>query len=283
MINYERCTPNDIDDMFEAFTKGFSDYIVKFDLTKERFIELFLNIEGNSIEYSYIARDGSTPIGLMLGGIKTYEGVKTLRCGTLAIDPLYRKQGIAQELYNRHYAIGIEEGCQQLFLEVIKGNDKAIRFYLKQGYDIKYDIFYYQKKDVSSLKDIASPNLQIKEIGYDQAKAFYLARDRSHINWQNDFDYQSHFKNILYLGAYQEGLLVGVLALTQIGKIFYLYVIKSYRLKGIGKQLLSDAVKLHNIPSLHLSMTNNDALRAFLEKLGFELQPLSQHEMYLPL
>jgi len=281
MINYKKCSPNDIDDMFEAFTKGFSDYIVKFDITKERFIELFLNIEGNHTKYSFIAYDQDIPIGLILGGIKIYEGVKTLRCGTLAIDPQYRKQGVAQELFNRHYSIGIENGCQQLFLEVINGNDKAISFYLKQGYEIRHNIFYYQLKDLSSLNYQVPDWNHIKQISFDQALSFYNKHDQSHINWQNDFDYQKHFKNITYFGFYENDLLIGVLAISQTGKIFYLYVISSNRENNIANHLLSFAINKFNIENLNISITDNDELKQFLVQNGFVLQSLSQHEMYL--
>ena len=82
MITYKICTNDDIENMYEAFSIGFSDYMVKFDITLERFIDLFLRIEGNQLEYFLLALDNEKPIGLMLGGIKTYDGVKTLRCGT---------------------------------------------------------------------------------------------------------------------------------------------------------------------------------------------------------
>lgn len=281
VIEYTQCTSNDIDDMFLAFNRGFSDYIIKFDITKERFVELFLHIEGNSTEYSFIARDGNKPVGIMLGGMKVYEGIKTLRCGTLAIDPLYRNQGIAQELFERHKALAIEQGCKQLFLEVIKGNDKAIKFYLKQGYEIKNDIFYYQLKDVTKLNYSLPDSIEIKLIDFDQAKSYYMTNDGSHINWQNDFDYQSHFESIRYVAAFKQDTCVGVLGINNAGKIFYIHVLDSHRLNGIGKSLVSYITNKINMTSINLSITKSDNLPCFLEKLGFSLQSLSQHEMYL--
>ena len=281
MINYKRCTINDSDAMFAAFTKGFSDYIIKFDIDKERFLKLFLHIEGNSYEYSWIALDDNIPVGIMLGGIKDYEGVKTLRCGTLAVDPNYRKQGISQELYNRHLKIGIENGCKQLFLEVIKGNDKAIHFYKKQGYEIKSDIFYYQLKDLKNI-DIQSPtDIKIKKITFDDAKSFYFNNDSSHINWQNDFDYQKHFNNITYFGAYQNDMLVGVTGINQTGKIYFISALEGFELNEIGTYLLSHAKHTLNLGAFNMSLATHIKVIQFLETTGFELQPLSQHEMYL--
>ena len=281
MINYKRCTINDSDAMFAAFTKGFSDYIIKFDIDKERFLKLFLHIEGNSYDDSWIALDDNIPVGIMLGGIKDYESVKTLRCGTLAVDPNYRKKGIAQELYNRHLQIGIEKGCKQLFLEVIKGNDSAIHFYKKQGYEIKHDIFYYQLKDLKNIDVHSSNDFIIKKITFADAKSFYINNDSSHINWQNDFDYQKHVNNITYFGAYQNDVLIGVTGINQTGKIYFISVLEGFELYEIGMQLLSYAMHTLSLGAFSMSLATNDKVIQFLETTGFVLQTLSQHEMYL--
>lgn len=283
MITYKLCSENDLDHMFEAFTKGFSDYMIKFELTKEQFKNLFLGIEGNRYEYSVLAKDDLKPVGLMLGGIKTFDFLKTLRCGTLAVDPDYRRQGVAQELFNRHKSIGLEEKCDQLFLEVIKGNDKAIRFYLKQGYEIKNDIFYYQLKDASILDQCKENRFTFNSITWGDAKNFYLEHDRHHLNWQNDFDYQSQMKEMTYYGSFDNNQLVGVLSITPNGKIFYIYVSEAYRRKGIATSLLHYAKTKTNFKCIKMSVTHKPDLIAYLEKQGFVMQTISQHEMYVSL
>ncbi len=276
MITYKLCSENDLDPMFEAFTKGFSDYMIKFELTKEQFKNLFLGIEGN-------AKDDFKPVGIMLGGIKTYDGLKTLRCGTLAIDPDYRRKGVAQELFNRHHSIGVKENCQQLFLEVIKGNDKAIHFYLKQGYEIKNDIFYYQLKDASLLNDKETNSYMIKSISFENVNDFYHKHDDKHLNWQNDFDYQKQIKEMMYYGSFDQDQLIGVLSMTPNGKIFYLFVHETFRRKGIATSLLHFAKSKANFKSINISVTHKPDLMSYLEKQGFVLQSISQHEMYVSL
>ncbi|WP_052222986.1 GNAT family N-acetyltransferase [Clostridium homopropionicum] len=49
-----------------------------------------------------IAIEGDEPVGVILGGIKNYEGIKTIRCGTLALSSNYRGLGISNALYNLH-------------------------------------------------------------------------------------------------------------------------------------------------------------------------------------
>src|SRR5690554_1531318 len=102
MIRYYNCKDIDSDKIYEAFSVGFSDYIVKMDISKEDFFRLFFGTEGNDVNYSFIALDKDKPIGLILGGIKNYEGTKTIRCGALCVDPDYRGKGISHELFRLH-------------------------------------------------------------------------------------------------------------------------------------------------------------------------------------
>jgi len=41
MITYKRCTETDEDALFEAFQTGFSDYIIRIEMTKDLFIKHF--------------------------------------------------------------------------------------------------------------------------------------------------------------------------------------------------------------------------------------------------
>lgn len=62
MITYKRCTETDEDALFEAFQTGFSDYIIRIEMTKDLFIKHFFGPEGNRPEYSFIAFDDNLPV-----------------------------------------------------------------------------------------------------------------------------------------------------------------------------------------------------------------------------
>lgn len=49
MITYKNCTEVNDDAVFEAFQGGFSDYVFKFQHTKDVFVKNFFGIEGKSI------------------------------------------------------------------------------------------------------------------------------------------------------------------------------------------------------------------------------------------
>ena len=64
------------------------------------FYTTFLGPEGNLLEHSFLALEEGKPAGVILGGIKDYESIKTMRCGTLAVHPNYRGIGVSQNYLN---------------------------------------------------------------------------------------------------------------------------------------------------------------------------------------
>ena len=87
MIQYKRADLVSAEVVFQAFTEGFSDYPIKMTMTLEQFDGRFFGPEGNSRAYSYVALDDAKPVGVILGGIRHWDGLKTLRCGTLCLHP----------------------------------------------------------------------------------------------------------------------------------------------------------------------------------------------------
>lgn len=283
MITYKRCTEVSEDDIFQAFQIGFSDYIIQIEMPKDFFIKRFFGAEGNSLEYSVIALDENKPVGLNLGGIKTYEGIKTLRCGALCIHPGYRGTEVGKRLFEIHKEIAIENSCKQLFLEVIVGNDRAINFYNKRAYEKVYDIIYYSHNKPLELKADLPNDLKIEKIDIDTLRTLNYQIQDIHINWQNDFDYISQINGQVHYGVFKDEKLVGGLSIHPKGKISFLWINSELRHKGIGKGLIYYAVKELNIEKLVTNFSNNANLLGFIKKLNFTKDSISQYEMYCTL
>lgn len=283
MITYKRCIETNEDAIYHAFQVGFSDYMIKMELPKDLFMKRFFGPEGNSLEYSVIAFDDENPIGLNLGGIKVYEGVKTLRCGALCIHPEYRGSGVSRKLFELHKEIAIENNCKQLFLEVIVGNDRAISFYKKMGYDKVYDLTYYSHSNPAEIKATFPKDLEIKKIQFDELRSLNSSIYDIHINWQNDFDYLRHFENLAHYGVFDDSGLIGGLCIHPMGKINFMWLDPAYRGKGVGSWLISQAVEELRPEKLIMNFPNNASLTGFVKRLGFSKDSLSQYEMYQPL
>ncbi|MGG0120133.1 GNAT family N-acetyltransferase [Bacillus paranthracis] len=280
MIQYKRCSEVNIDLVYEAFRDGFSDYIIKMEVSKEDFIKRFFGAEGNSLEHSFLALDGDKPVGVILSGIKVYESIKTMRCGTLAIHPNYRGIGVSQKVFELHKEEAIQNECKQLFLEVIVGNDRAIRFYNKLGYEKVYDLSYYNLKDMTKIIHKECKGIEVKQLEFAAFKVEIQKWLHFHINWQNDMDYIEKTNNSFY-GAYVNNDLKGSICINEQGKISFIFVDKDYRNRSIGSKLLQVARDELNLESLSIGFPNNNLLEGFLKKTGFEKNSLAQYEMYL--
>ncbi|WP_430509215.1 GNAT family N-acetyltransferase [Gottfriedia solisilvae] len=279
-IKYIRCSEVDIDFVYKAFTIGFSDYIVKFELTKEQFVANFFGPEGNHLEHSFVAIHENEAVGVILGGIKEYENMKTMRCGTLAISPNYRGKGVSQKLFDLHKAEAKKHGCKQLFLEVIVGNDRAIQFYKNLGYEKIYDISYFSKKDLSDFEQLnPTSECEVHQIEYNSFTQI-VNKWNYHINWQNDVEYLEKAPNVTYFEAYIDQQIVGAIAVHASGKISFLYVDQNYRNQKIATKLLQTAFLHLECKAFSTGFPNNSHLEGFLTSLGFQKEKLAQYEMY---
>lgn len=275
MINYKCCADVDKTLVFQAFCDGFSDYIIKFDTTESLFFERFFGAEGNTLEYSFIAMEEGRGVGLVLGGIREFDGLKTMRCGTMCVSPLYRKKGIATELLKLHKNKAIEENCKQLFLEVIVGNDKAINFYESNGYFKVYDIAYYSAEKFHCFENATTDF--IEEISIEELRDFRNTFSELHINWQNEIDYIAQTQAKIF-GFKENDKLVGAISINS-GAIQFLQVQKGYRNRGIAKSLLKKCVEM-SIPKIRISFSNNSNLELYLRKMNFKKESITQYEMY---
>jgi len=283
MFIYKRCTEADTDAIYEAFIAGFSDYIIKIDMSKENFLKHFFGPEGNSPEYSVIAFDDLKPVGLILGGIKVYEGLKTLRCGALCVIPGYRGTEVSHRLFDLHREIALENDCSQMFLEVIAGNERAIRFYSRKGYEKVYDLVYYSHSDPSGINADLPSGFTVKRTDIDALRSFRRKIRDIHINWQNDFNYTSHYAEQKYYGVFKDEDMIGGLSIHPAGRISFLWIDSVFRNKGIGRGLICHAVRELDLKKLAISFPENASLTGFVKRLGFMKDPVTQYEMYLPM
>ena len=55
MVIYDYCNNVDFEKVYEAFKVGFSDYMIKTEISKNDFLDYFFGPEGNKLETSFIA------------------------------------------------------------------------------------------------------------------------------------------------------------------------------------------------------------------------------------
>ncbi|SFC70905.1 Acetyltransferase (GNAT) family protein [Bacillus sp. OV322] len=281
-----KCSDAKIEDVYSAFDAGFSDYIIPMKISQQVFFDRFFGPEGNQLETSYIAYYENKPAGVILGGIRYFDGIKTMRCGAMAISAEFRGTGVSNILFEAHKTTAAENNCSQLYLEVIKGNDRAITFYHKCGYEKIYDISYFEAEKPEELicfqaLEAHSP-FRFEKVDF---LSFNTAVNKwdFHINWQNDLPYLKSSDNVSYFAALDEKQVIGCLSVNNGGKISSLYVDKRYRGKGVASRLLFEGLKELKASKLHAGFPNNSLAEGFFKKAGFKKTALAQYEMYLSL
>ncbi len=277
MISYKLCSEVPDDVVYEVFKQGYSDYFFKFDMDKTTFISRFLEIEA-SRELSYIAFDFDKPIGLILGVIKLYQGIKTMRCGGFAVIPDYRSKGVGKKLFIRHLSLAREKGCMQLYLEVLKQNHKAIKFYESFGYTSVYDYRFYKLEN--TVIDSRLP-ITVNEVDLQVVKDIRDTMAELHLIWQGEMFTLERLSNIYNYAILEESEIIAVISLKESGLINFLWVRRDKRQKGLAKALMSHGQKELGIKSLSAITSNHFVYEGFLRNLGFSID-LEQFEMMLP-
>lgn len=283
MITYKTCTDVPINEIFQAFSLGFSDYILPLTMSQDDFEARFFGPEGNALNLSFMAFDQNHPIGLILSGIRVFDGLATMRCGTLCLSPDYRGQGISQKLFDMHKSAALTFQCKQLFLEVIKDNHRAVKFYENCGYKHVYTLKYYS----SMIQTIASPTdtlpYIVKQVTFDKLHSFRKSLLDCHISWQSDTPYYASSTHESLLGAYHADRQVALIAMSSQGKINFLWVHPTCRHQGLGRSMIQKAAQAQNVEKVTICLPSNASLEDFLRKLVFQKEPIEQCEMYLPL
>lgn len=281
-MKYIRCSEVNGSFIHQAFLYGYSDYAIPMNIPVGQFFERFFGQEGNTLENSFIAFDNDEPVGLVLGGVRTYDGYKNLRCGTLCVKPEYRGLGVSQELFRLFVDNGIMQQCERLSLEVLSDNNRAIRFYEKQGYKKYNKLFYFTKAlGENRIKtNTINRKINIKEVDLSVAAEVRKSILTTHINWQNEVKYFMKDHTAHCFVAYIEKWIVGTLVITNSGKIYFIYIDEGERQKAIASSLLSHSINQLDLQKLKISMPDNIDIADFLIKIGFKKDLVEQYEMY---
>lgn len=291
MIRYVRGDQVAFESIYQGFTEGFSDYVIKLEMTLEQFKDRFFGPEGNDLAYSYVALDEDKPVGVVLGGIRVWDGLKTLRCGTLCVSPDYRgkqtgQEQISEHLMKLHYEIAKTEQCERLSLEVIKANERAVKFYEKQHYFAANDLKYYRMKAETLLSDDSADSIDknsslvLKSIEYAELAEARRAVLGLHIHWQAEVDYYKDSQADQHFSIEAGGLPVGYLSATPQGKLNYLWIDPAHRGKGYGRAALVAAIDKMGMAQLVASFVNNNLLEGFFRGLNFDKDAIEQYEMF---
>jgi len=198
MYIYSTLENTSVQTLFLAYLQAFED----FPSTKNVSIESFQNmlqIRGYIPEISMGAFDKSNHIlaSFILNGFRTWNGKSTVYDILSGTVPSYRRQGIANTLFEKLRILLRQEYAEQYLTEVKKENTAAIELYKKQGFEIRRGLSSFKLKKENHNKTTSAYKIEyfteIKQNEWEQLKSFWEFQP----SWENSISSINAVKGIM--------------------------------------------------------------------------------------
>lgn len=158
----------------QIWNRSFEGYLVDATMTVDRFVTR-MGIEGLSPSRSLVAVAGEEPVGLVLNGIRTVQGVKTAWNGGTGVVVPYRGKGVGKALLEATIALYQREQVEIATLEAFEQNEKAISLYKKMGYRVVDRLLFLEQTgtlDVPLFKERHPYRVQVGTAGEVSSLSF---------------------------------------------------------------------------------------------------------------
>lgn len=272
--------------VYAAFREAFADYGVDMSYMTEE--NLMIRAEKNAVDWdlSVGAIQGDRLVGFTLIGVGEWGGALCAFDAATGIVPEHRGRGLARVMLDAALPPLRERGVKRFVLEVIQGNDPAVRAYRKAGFQVSRELACFDL-----LPDLRAPATRvddpfdIREADRDIVEGLAAEADWTP-SWENSFAAIRRIPDdLVVLGAFEEDEPAGVIVFTPaLGWIMSLIVARTHRRLGMGSALVRrlaarvgpdlarDALKLLNVDRSDRGMI------AFAQACGFAHR-LDQYEM----
>ncbi|MGS2777681.1 GNAT family N-acetyltransferase [Robertmurraya sp. GLU-23] len=188
MLKIKRLKDCEISEAVEAWNIGFKGYYFDLTMTTETFMARMAS-EGLSDELSVIAFWNDKPVGLILNGIREFQGELIGWNGGTAVNKDYRSKGIGRRMLEATLDILEENNVKVSTLEAISENKGAIALYQSLGYDIIDYLECLEKKE-GQISAFPSNVFQIKRVSLEEVGnlSFYQGKNPWQTHWQSVMD-----------------------------------------------------------------------------------------------
>jgi ribosomal protein S18 acetylase RimI-like enzyme len=269
-------TAADSHSLYECFLDAFSDYQVSLQMTEEQFASRLLR-DGVELELSAGAFDGERMIGFYMNAPGIWNGKQTAYDAGTGTVPSYRRQGVAEELFNFIVPRFSERGLTQYLLEVLISNERAVSLYRKLGFvEVRKLAVLRSSEPLKSLDDVEGVSLRrLDEPDWDVFCAYWDGEP----TWQNSPDAVERAKDQCEIvGAFAGEDCVGYgIVFKPSGIVMQLAVAPAFRRRGIGRRILAALAAGEILKTNNVDEKLKGTL-AFYEACGFEIG-LRQFEM----
>ncbi len=280
-ISYQSFEPIHLKPLHEAFLKAFENYFTAFQPSLDQFQHRIFNKLNINEKYSELAWVDDQVVGFILHASGQYRGKSTLYNGGTGVIPSFQRQSVAHHLYENILRKIVDQGrFDQLVLEVIDKNVRAIKFYESLGFQFARELKCFALKGVK-----INPNeiFRLEESLEYKPKQYGML-----LNYNPSFmDAWPHLKSGLVgetiLEAYDKNDLKGFVVFNpNLGRISQLGI-GTPGDKSVTQVLLAEAQQLSHKDLTIINISIDDLeLVTVLESIGF-VNELTQFEMDLVL
>jgi len=249
--------------IFETFSRGFSDYVVPFQPSSDALREM-LTRRGFVASLSVGAFDGDQLVGITLNGV---DEDRAYDSGT-AVIPTHRRRGLSSRMMQLSFEL---LAPRTYILEVLQQNTPAVALYESLGFvhTRPFQVWSFAAQAPSRLPELANADLDVIRSWCDVVPS-----------WQNDVPSLRRARDSYVVLGDSDGAAV---LFPRTGDLPLLAVAPHARKQGLGRRLLNAAATRANKPLRILNVDDRDAgISAFLEKCGAARGP-KQFEMVRPL
>ncbi|RQO36645.1 GNAT family N-acetyltransferase [Chryseobacterium sp. KBW03] len=281
-MEFKTLANTSIDEILSVFNHSFSDYIVPFHLTKEVLISK-IAAEKLDMNISVGAFEEGRLVSFILQAEKVENGEKTIYNGGTGVVPESRGKGLVRKMYDFIIPVLKERNANILLLEVIEGNQNAIRAYENLGFTIVRRLLCFNG-NIKKGKENAEVSIQeLKDFQWEKLCSFWDIEP----SWQGSvFVLEPMPEHYVTLGAYDGERLVGYIIYGPASKkVYQIAVDKNYRNQGVGTMLFNALLQKNNGQPIALNNVDDSSenISKFLsEKIGLN-NWLSQFEMKRPI
>ncbi|WP_454047485.1 GNAT family N-acetyltransferase [Chryseobacterium sp. Marseille-Q8038] len=277
-MEFKTLTNITIDELLSVFNHSFSDYVVPFHLTKDVLVakiaaeKLDMNLSAGAFENGKL-------VGFILQAEKVENGEKIIYNGGTGVVPESRGKGLVRKMYDFIIPILKERNANTLLLEVIEGNQPAIRAYENLGFSIVRRLLCFNGNIKHGEENTGVVIKDLKDFQWDVLCSFWDIEP----SWQGSvFVLEPMPENYITLGAYDGDQLAGYIVYGPAAKKIYQFAVdKKYRNRGIGTMLFNAIREKNNGQTIALNNVDDSSENTskFLsEKIGLN-NWLSQFEM----
>lgn len=279
-MQYRFLSDADFTELTKVFNLAFSDYFVPFNLTEQQ-LKTILTQRRVDLERSLGVFVNGEMVGFTINGFGLWNGKKTVYDAGTGVIPKFRRQKLAERMFDVLIPYFKNQGIEQYLLEVITINEKAFKLYEKLGFQTTRKVSLLKNANIFK-SDLPMPkNVEIHEIkqcDWNLLQSFWDGKP----TWQSSAEaFENKFANQMVFGAFSDKKCIGYLISTAKSVIAQIAVDKNYRRKAIGSMLLAQLQK-HIGNEKRLSVVNLDVemkeTYSFFQNNGFN-EVLSQFEM----